>query len=135
MTGAEREQLFQEIIDVVREMNRAGVLLLAGTDNNNPFVVPGFDLHDELELFVAAGLTPLQALRTATANPARYLAATDRFGSVSGGKIADLVILAADPTIDIRNTRRINAVVSNGNYIDRQEVDSILLRAKSNPRK
>lgn len=135
MTGTEREKLFQELIDVVREMNRAGVPLLAGTDNNNPFVVPGFDLHDELELFVAAGLTPLESLRTATANPARYLAATDRFGSVSAGKVADLVILAADPTVDIRNTRKINAVVSNGNYIDRQEIDAILLRAKTNPRK
>jgi imidazolonepropionase-like amidohydrolase len=135
MTGSEREKLFAELIDVVREMNRAGVPLLAGTDNNNPFVVPGFDLHDELELFVAAGLTPLQALRTATANPARYLAATDRFGSVSVGKVADLVILVADPTIDIRNTRKINAIVSNGNYIDRQEIDAILMRAKANPRK
>jgi imidazolonepropionase-like amidohydrolase len=135
MSGTERDKLFQELIEVVREMNRAGGPLLAGTDNNNPFVVPGFDLHDELELFVAAGLIPLQALRTATTNPARYLDATDRFGSVSPGKTADLVILAADPTIDIRNTRKINAVVSNGNFLDRKDIDAILLRAKANPRK
>ncbi|MDI1243200.1 MAG: amidohydrolase family protein [bacterium] len=135
MTATEREKLFQELIEVVSQMNRAGVPLLAGTDNNIPFVVPGFDLHDELELFVAAGLSPLQALRTATLNPALYLNATDKFGSVSAGKTADIVILAADPTSDIRNTRKINAVVSNGNFLDRKDIDAILLRAKANPRK
>jgi len=108
---------------------------LAGTDNNNPFVVPGFDLHDELTLFVAAGLTPIQALRTATANPANYLNATDKFGSVSAGMTADLVLLDADPTIDIGNTRKIFAVVSNGNYLDRSMLDAMLARAKANPRK
>ena len=135
MNAAGRTKLFQEMIGVVREMNRASVALLAGTDNNNPFVVPGFDLHDELELFVAAGLSPLQALRTATVNPARYLDAMDRFGSVSPGKTADLVILDADPTTDIRNTRKISAVVSNGNLHDRKDLDAMLARAKANPRK
>jgi imidazolonepropionase-like amidohydrolase len=135
MTAAEREKLFQELLDVVREMNRAGVPLLAGTDNNNPFVVPGFDLHDELELFVKAGLTPLQALRTATVNPARYLNEMDKYGSVSVGKMADFVILDADPTIDIRNTRKINAVVSNGNFLDRIALDAMLSGVSANPRK
>ena len=135
MTRAEREKLFQEIVDVVREMNKVGVPLLAGTDNNNPFVVPGFDLHDELELFVAAGLTPLQALQTATVNPAIYLDATDKFGSVAAGKTADLVLLDADPTLDIGNTRTIFAVVSNGNLLDRSALDRMLTRARANPRK
>jgi imidazolonepropionase-like amidohydrolase len=134
MTLAERDKLFQELLDDVREMNRAGVPLLAGTDNNNPFVVPGFDLHDELELFVAAGLTPLEALRTATLNPAQYLNEMDKFGSVSVGKIADLVVLNADLTIDIRNTRKITAVISNGNYLDRTALDAMLTRARANPR-
>jgi imidazolonepropionase-like amidohydrolase len=135
MSAAERERVFQELIDVVREMHRAGVPILAGTDNNNPFVVPGFDLHDELDLFVSAGMTPLQALRTATVNPARYLDAMNRFGSITPGKTADLVILAADPTVDIRNTRKIDAVVSNGNFLSRKDIDAILVRAKATQRK
>jgi imidazolonepropionase-like amidohydrolase len=134
MAASEREKVFNELIAVVGEMNRAGVQILAGTDNNNPFVVPGFDLHDELELFVAAGMTSLQALRTATLNPAQYLGAMDKFGSVAAGKIADVVILEVDPTIDIRNTRKIKAVISNGNYIDRKQIDAMLARAKANPR-
>jgi imidazolonepropionase-like amidohydrolase len=116
-------------------MNKAGVPLLAGTDNNNPFVVPGFDLHDELELFVTAGLTPLQALRTATINPAKYLDVAGRFGKVAPGMTADLLLLDADPTIDIKNTRRIFAVVSNGNVYDRAALDMMLARVRSNPRK
>ena len=135
MTKAERGKIFDEIVDVVREMHKSGVPLLAGTDNNNPFVVPGFDLHDELELFVAAGLTPLQALKTATVNPAKYLGLTNQFGAVRRGMTADLVLLDADPTIDIRNTRKIFAVVSNGNYFGRSDLDAILALAKSNPRR
>ncbi|MEO5859786.1 MAG: amidohydrolase family protein [Pyrinomonadaceae bacterium] len=135
MTRAEREKDFEEILELIREMNTAGVPLLAGTDNNNPFVVPGFDLHDELELFVAAGLTPTQALRTATVNPAVYLGITKNFGSVSKGMTADLLLLDGDPTIDIRNTRKIFAVVSNGNLFDRESLDSMLARAKAAPRK
>jgi imidazolonepropionase-like amidohydrolase len=135
MNKLEREKVLREILDVVREMNNAGVPLLAGTDNNNPFVVPGFDLHDELQLFVAAGLTPIQALRTATVNPANYLNATYKFGNVSAGMTADLVLLDADPTIDIGNTRKIFAVVSNGNYLDRSTLDAMLARAKAQPRK
>jgi imidazolonepropionase-like amidohydrolase len=134
MNAAERAKLFQELIDAVGEMNLAGVPILAGTANNNPFVVPGFDLHDELELFVAAGMSPLQALRTATVNPAQYLGAPNKFGSVSVGRVADILILDADPTINIRNTRKINAVISNGSYIDRKEIDAMLARAKANPR-
>ena len=134
-TPAERQQRLAKILGIVGEMNKAGVPLLAGTDNNNPFVVPGFDLHDELELFVAAGLTPLEALRTATVNPAKYLDATDRFGSVKNGMTADLLLLDGDPTADIRNTRRIFAVITNGNVLDRAALDNMLAHARSHPRK
>lgn len=108
---------------------------MAGTDNNNPFVVPGFDLHDELEIFVRAGLTPIEALRTATWNPAVFFGKTREFGRVSAGRAADLVILNADPRIDIRNTRSIDAVVSNGNLLDRAKLDEMLAEAKASPRK
>src|SRR4029077_4038485 len=76
--------------DLVGSINRAGVPLLAGSDCPNPYVYPGFSLHDELGLLVHAGLTPAEALRTATVNPARFLGLTDSLGTVAAGKVADL---------------------------------------------
>jgi imidazolonepropionase-like amidohydrolase len=105
--------------DRTRDLNRAGVKLLAGTDMPQAFVYPGFSLHEELELLVRSGLTPIEALRTATYNPAEYLGALDSLGTVSQGKVADLVLLDADPRLDIRNTRRIDAVIANGRLFDR----------------
>jgi len=131
----ERKRGFAQTLVVIGAMNEEGAPLLAGTDNNNPFVVPGFDLHDELEIFVRAGLTPIEALRTATWNPAVFFGKTKTFGTVSVGNAADLVILNADPRTDISNTRNINAVVSNGNLLDRAELDRILAKAKASPRK
>lgn len=112
--------------DRTRDLRDAGVKLLAGTDMPLPFVYPGFSLHDELELLVHSGLTPLEALRTATYNPADYLGALDSLGTVSPGKIADLVLLDADPLLDIRNTRRISAVIANGRLFDRAERAGLL---------
>jgi len=134
MTGPDRDKEFAGILDTVREMHKAGVPLMAGTDNNNPFVVPGFDLHDELELFVAAGLTPLEALQTATINPSNYLGSGQKTGAVSVGMMADLVLLDADPTIDIQNSRKIFAVISNGNLFDRAALDALLAGVKAAPR-
>jgi imidazolonepropionase-like amidohydrolase len=111
---------------LIGDMHRAGVSLLAGTDANNPYVVPGFSLHDELALLVRAGVTPLEALRTATLNPARFLNATDRFGSIERGKIADLVLLDANPLRDITATQRIHAVISNGRHLPRATLDVML---------
>jgi imidazolonepropionase-like amidohydrolase len=95
-------------------MQKAGVKILAGTDTPNPYVFPGSSLHDELELLVKAGLTPLQALQAATLRPAEYLGMAGRLGTIAPGKLADLVLLSADPLADIANTRRIEAVVLNG---------------------
>jgi len=111
-------------------MHRAGVPILAGTDVGNPFVYPGFSLHDELGLLVEAGLTPAAALRAATLDPARYLGVADSLGSVARGKRADLVLLDADPLADIANTRRIRAVVARGRYLDRAALDALLAEAK-----
>lgn len=110
------------------ELQHAGVGLLTGTDANynqiNVFY--GFSVHNELALLADAGLTPLEALRTATLNPARYLNATDSLGTVAAGKLADLVVLDADPLINIRYTREIHAVVANGRLFDRRAIDSLL---------
>ena len=99
-------------------LNRAGVGLLAGTDAPRAFVYPGFSLHEELALLVRSGLTSLEALRTATYNPASYLGSLDSLGTIEKGKIADLVLLDADPVKDIHNTTRISAVIANGRVID-----------------
>lgn len=105
-------------LDRTRELRDAGVKLLAGTDMPQAFVYPGFSLHQELELLVESGLSPAEALRTATYNPAEYLGALDSLGTVTKGKLADLLLLDANPLSDIRNTRRISTVIANGRVYD-----------------
>jgi hypothetical protein len=114
---------------LVGDMNRAGVELLAGTDMNpfNP-VLPGWGLHQELVLLRESGLTPMQALQTATRNPARYFGILNETGTIEGGKSADLVLLDADPLADIQNTQKIAGVVSRGRYYSRQDLDAMLER-------
>jgi imidazolonepropionase-like amidohydrolase len=89
-------------------------------------VLPGFSLHQEMQRFVDAGFTPLEALQTATINPAKFLGKGADFGTVEKGKVADLVLLDANPVDDIRNTRKIAAVVANGRYYPREKLDGIL---------
>lgn len=120
-----RERLLAEYGDLVVRLNRAGVTLLAGTDIPGGFF-PGFSLHDELAALVEAGLTPIEALRAATSNPARVLGKESDFGMIAKDKIADLVLLDADPLDDIRNTRRIAAVVFGGKLYRRADLDSLL---------
>ncbi|MCU0649516.1 MAG: amidohydrolase family protein [Gemmatimonadaceae bacterium] len=116
---------------MLREMVRAGVPILAGTDVLNPYCMPGFSLHDELRHLVDAGMTPLQALQAATIQPARFFAATDSLGTIARGKVADLVLLDADPLVDIANSTRIRAVITNGRYYDRARLDAVLAEAKA----
>jgi len=106
-------------------MHRAGVGILAGTDLGNPYLYPGSSLHDELVLLVGAGLSTLDAIRTATLNPARFLALSDTLGTVAQGKVADLVLLDGNPLDDIANTQRIYGVVANGRYLARTELDAL----------
>jgi cytosine/adenosine deaminase-related metal-dependent hydrolase len=107
-------------------LNKAGVGLLAGTDAPRAFIYPGFSLHEELSLLVSSGLTPAEALRTATYNPAAYLGSLDSLGTIEPGKIADLVLLDANPLRDIHNTRRISTVIANGRVFDAPARASLL---------
>ena len=100
--------------------------MLAGTDAPMPGVYPGFALHEELALLAEAGLSPAQALRAATLAPARFLGVAAETGSITVGKRADLVLLDADPLVDIRNTRRINAVLLGGRVLGRADLDGLL---------
>lgn len=117
---------YAEYRETVRRMNRAGALLLAGSDTAVPPRIPGFSLHDELMALVDAGLTPLEALRTATVNPAKVLKNENDFGTIAPGKVADLVLLDGNSLEDIRNTRRIAAVVTGGKLLRRSDLDALL---------
>lgn len=117
----------QQATRMVGLMQAAGVGILAGTDaSDEAYVFAGSGLHDELALLVDAGLTPLQALQAATLSPARYLNAADSMGTVAAGRVADLVLLDANPLADIHNTTRIFAVVARGRLIDAAERERLL---------
>ena len=116
---------------IVGAMARAGVPLLAGSDVNSSHVFPGFGLRDELALLVEAGLSPEAALAAATVSPARYFGATDSLGTIAVGKLADMVLLDGDPLADIRNTRRIRAVVLNGRLVERTDLTRLLAGART----
>lgn len=112
-------------------MHRAGVSMLAGSDSLDRFVFPGQSLHEELELLVELGFTPLQALQAATSEAARFLSREKDFGALVAGAHADLVLLAANPLDRISNTRKINAVVRDGVFLDRTALDRLLMQAKA----
>jgi imidazolonepropionase-like amidohydrolase len=125
--GSVNRALLQKSFEVVGQMQADGVRILAGTDTGAPFLFPGFALHDELALLVQAGLTPLQALQAATRSPAEFLGKLGTEGTVEPGKIANLLLLDADPLDDIYNTARIRAVVLRGKLLDRRAVDDLLV--------
>ena len=128
-----REEMKEEAerdLALVSEMRRAGVQFLAGTNGPSTNSFPGFSLHQELELLVKGGFTPLQALQTATFNPALYMAKLDKYGVVERGRIANMVLLDANPLSDIRNTQKISGVVLRGTYLSRTELDGLLAHAE-----
>jgi imidazolonepropionase-like amidohydrolase len=119
-------RMFVKRRQLIRALHDAGVPLLAGTDAPMRNVPPGFGLHEELSELTRSGLTPIAALRAATLEPARYFGATDSLGTIEVGKLADLVLLDADPRSDIGNARRIAAVFTRGRLYDRASLDRLL---------
>lgn len=122
--------MYQYHLRLVGAMQRSGVKMLAGTDSS----LFGSAVHDELAEFVKAGLTPMEALQTATRNPAEYFGKMDSMGTVEKGKLADLVLLDANPLEAIDNVRRISAVVVNGRLLDRKALDRLLAQVESTNR-
>jgi imidazolonepropionase-like amidohydrolase len=111
------------------------VRFLAGTDTPaGVHIFPGFSLHEELQRFVAAGFSPLEALQTATVNAAEFFGAEEQLGAVEAGKFADLVLLRANPLEDIRHTQEIAGVVVNGRYFSRKELDAMLTGVEATAR-
>jgi tetratricopeptide (TPR) repeat protein len=114
------------------QMQKAGVKILAGSDYTNPGTYAGFSLHDELQLLVEGGLTPAQALKTATVNPAAYLRKEADYGRIAPGQYASLVLLDANPLASIGNTRKIAGVFLKGHYFAQPELAQLLVQAQKN---
>jgi imidazolonepropionase-like amidohydrolase len=123
-----RHERYERIASVLPLLQEAGVKILAGTDAGflNSFNYPGVGLHEELAVFVRTGLTPLQALRAATINGAEFMQRADVSGSIAVGKVADVVLLDANPLQSIDATRRIDAVILRGRLYSRDELDRML---------
>ncbi len=132
---ANAKRVFQKQLELIGAMKRAGVEFIAGTDTPNPYVFPGFSLHDELAMLVQSGLTPMEALQAATRNAAKYLGKLDSLGTIEKGKFADLVLLDQNPLADIANTKKIRAVALGGRLVDRAAIDEMLAKIeKANKR-
>jgi imidazolonepropionase-like amidohydrolase len=116
-------------IELTSSLRDAGVPMMTGTDSPDPWVFPGFSLHDELELLVESGFTPGQALRAATYNPAEFIGKLTDYGMAEKGLVADLVLLDANPLDDIHNTRKISAVIVGGKLFLRMDLDKMLADA------
>jgi hypothetical protein len=120
-TGVEKRRRF------IGMCHRGGVSIVAGTDGPGiGTLAPGFGLHRELELLVATGLTPMDALRAATLNAAAALGQEENLGVVEAGKLADIVLVRADPRVNIGNASRVEAVVLRGQLFDRNDLDAML---------
>ena len=133
---ATRRKFIEKELEVVQLLHKAGVPFLAGTDTPpGVYIFPGFSLHEELQRFVAAGFTPLEALQTATLNPAIFFHKESDLGTVERGKIADLVVLEDNPLKDIHNTEKIGAVIVDGHYVSHADLQKMLQRVEDSASK
>ncbi len=130
---AARHQNYHQVAAVLPMLQQAGVTIMAGTDAGflNSYNYPGIGLHDELSLFVKEGLTPAQALSAATRAGPAWFGTLDRYGGISEGRAADLVLLDANPLQDIQATRAINTVVLRGQVYDRKALDALLVQTRA----
>lgn len=126
------QQYTQWMMNMVGKIHKAGIGIMAGTDTPIGFLTPGLSLHEELSVLVASGLSPLEAIQAATINPAKYFNMENELGAIKENNWADLLILDANPLEDINNTKRINAVIKQGKYYGRTELDMIQTRLKNN---
>ena len=118
----------------LREMREAGVRIMAGSDVAVLNIFPGRSLHEELRLFVdSVGMSPMEALASATRKPAEWLGLADSVGTIAPGKVADLVLLDADPLADINNTRRISAAVLRGKLFRQGDLDALRAAVRAMP--
>ena len=118
---------------LIREMNAAGVPIAAGSDAFNMFDVAGFGTFSEMETLADAGLTPFQVLTASTVNVARLMGLESEAGTIEAGKLADVVLLDANPLADIRNVRRQAGVMARGRWMRQADIDSKLKEIAATP--
>jgi imidazolonepropionase-like amidohydrolase len=129
LKGTDYEKMLApRLLPIVKQLHLSKVKLLAGSDfgDKDAGITPGIDLHGELTLFTQAGLTPLEALQSATINPAECLGITDSIGTVEKGKIADLLLLNNNPLENVANLSKIHAVILNGKFLSRETLNAML---------
>ncbi|WP_115870360.1 amidohydrolase family protein [Marinoscillum furvescens] len=119
------EDFYTKGLELTGRAHDSGVKVLAGTDSYDPYSFPGISLHQELEELVKAGLTPAEALVSATSEPAVYFGVTADYGRVEAGKVADLLLLSKNPLEDIRNTRTIERLYYNGNQYEKTDLEAM----------
>jgi imidazolonepropionase-like amidohydrolase len=124
-----RHQVFEKAASLLPLLQKAGVTIIAGTDAGylNSFDYPGIGLHNELGLLVKYGLSPLQALQASIINGPKYFNKSNEYGRIKPGFFADLLLLEANPLLDISNTQKIDAVMVKGKFISRKELDALLV--------
>jgi hypothetical protein len=110
------------------ELHKKNVPFMAGTDTPIGYLIPGRSLHVELEVLVESGFSNLEAIKSATVNPATFLGLEDKVGQIKSGHKADLVILNSNPLDLIRNTQDISAVIKNGQLLSRESLDSLMYK-------
>lgn len=127
-----RKERYQKLVSLLPVVQESGMDIIAGTDAGflNSYIYPGFALHDELEIYQESGLTPLQTLQTSVVNGPKYFGLEDKYGSVSEGKIADLLILNSNPVEDIRATRDMYGLVKKAKVYDKTQLDNMLESVK-----
>lgn len=113
-------------LHLTKLMHDGGVPIAAGTDTPIGFAAPGYSLHSEMEMLVRAGLTPMEALEAATVHPAEFFGMSGELGTVETGRLADLVLLSADPLADISNVRAVEAVVTKGELLTREALNAMI---------
>ncbi|MBA6154740.1 amidohydrolase family protein [Gelidibacter maritimus] len=128
-----RHENYKNLVTLIPIINASGMMIIAGTDAGflNSYIYPGFALHDELEIYQKAGLTPLEVLQTSVVNGPKYFGLTDKYGSVTEGKIADLLILNSNPLEDIKATKTIDYLIKKTKVYDRSQLDAMLLEVKN----
>mgnify|MGYP000456674129 FL=1 len=114
------------IVDAVGKLHKNNVPFMAGTDTPIGYLIPGRSLHRELEILVESGLSNLEAIKTATVNPATFFGIENKVGRIKNGFMADLLILNSNPLNNISNTQNIHAVIKNGHFLSRKSLDSLL---------
>ena len=124
------DYIWQTWAQMVRAFNQAGIPLLVVTDLMFPGILPGYSVHQEMELWQQAGIPPVDVLRSATSVPAQFMGLGHRLGSVSVGKTASLVLVRANPLDDVRHAQQIEGVFLRGGYFNRKDLDRLLAEAK-----